>query len=123
MQPFWMAVGLRISIAAREAMSHGATSKEAKLDFASTTLPLLIIDPSISGGPLLWACSTRDLIRDVDGVHIFEGRPSDSSLSGEDSFCLFFELPVDTFAYGVSDDEFVESTSMLRDSRMNDFGA
>ena len=60
-----MPVGRLISIAAREAMSHGATSKVAKLAFESTTLPLLMVGCSISPGFLDGLSTFLGLMRDV----------------------------------------------------------
>ena len=66
-QPFWMAVGLLISMAASEAISHGATSSVAKLDFASTTLPLCTSVFSIFEICAWDAWVERGLIREVVG--------------------------------------------------------
>lgn len=59
-----MPVGLFISIAAREAISHGATSKLPKLAWESTTLPLFIVGltilPDMEASDVVFGAFVRD---------------------------------------------------------------
>ena len=94
-----------MAIAEREAMSHGATSRVPKLEFASTTLPLLMIVRGFDADAISWAF--RGFIRDVDVVELtfsvafsvgpsVDFSPSEPPDSGTDNRLLFLDLLVYT---------------------------
>lgn len=80
-------------------MSHGATSKVAKLAFESTTLPLLMVGCSISPGFLDGLSTFLGLMRDViDGPKRgFATEASDSV----DILGLFLEASSSIFSWDV----------------------
>lgn len=98
-----MPVGLFISIAAKEAMSHGATSSVAKLAFESTTLPLLTVGYSMSAGFLEGVVACLGLMRDaVEGTGAGASsatEPSDSVSDPEDSRRLFLNKTFSMASY------------------------
>ncbi len=91
-----MPVGLFISIAARDAISHGETSSVAKLAFESTILPLLKVGCWMSAG--FWEVRLdcfglmRDTIEGADSGGSFATESSDSIPGSEDSRRLFLEM-------------------------------
>ena len=91
-----MLVGLLISIAARDAISHGETSSVAKLAFESTILPLLTVGCWMSAG--FWEVRLdcfglmRDTIEGADSRGSSATESSDSTPGSEDSRRLFLEI-------------------------------
>lgn len=77
-------------MAARPAMSHGATSRVAKLALESTTLPLRRVGCCICAGSWAVEVGVAGLMRDVVGK--IEGVGSASELFDTgDSLLLFLE--------------------------------
>lgn len=87
-----MPVGLVIAIAPKEAMSHGETSKVAKLRLASTNLPLLIVGSRSPPGFGLDESFALGRIRDTPAE---DARISESVLGngGVDVRRLFLDFP------------------------------
>ena len=79
-------------------MSHGATSKVAKLAFESTTLPLLIVGCSISPGFVDDLSAFLGLMRDVIDGPERGGFATEASDSG-DILRLFLEVSLSIFSY------------------------
>ena len=89
-QPFCMPVGRKMAIAAKDAMSHGATLRDAKLSAPSTTLPLLMVGAVSPPGDGFAAVGGFGLTRDsFVGPFSDVTRYEDSEVDADDNFLFF----------------------------------